>query len=608
MEITEILQAASKSPEFAPAMQAVQAELADVPTEHIAELIKLMEVAIKRPSAYPQIRAAALADDMAEPGDLPEQFDPLVIASVLAVLYRLRDGAQDGSSAQARMARGGLMNVRTLAAQGRLGDTMLAHISPEEAALLKAHGGAGTLNPQTGLPQFYKLKKFLSAVLPIAVAIIAPQLAPAIGAALLGPSASAAAAAAAGGAVIGGVSAGIGGGNVIQGAVLGGLGGGLGTSVGSTVSDSLNLGLGTTGQSVLGGALVGAGMGAVTGQGAGRGALMGAVGGGLGAMGSGMESAALGQGFKSAGNMLTAGFGPREALAGGLTAGLTKQFVPEISWGAKPSDVVVDSIQPRGAPFAPPPPAPGLPDVLPITGGLDVGQASRGAPFAPTNVGTIAAPEQIVAPVTSGVAPAASSGLGNLLGGNNVNRLATTAMLASSLGGQNAPPAVQQAIATLSPEKQEFFARPAVAWDWDRMQADAVAANMSLPEFMARNWSAISGYGTGGARQSQYAEPQQLARGGMAYANGGALSAVARFVRGGGSGRDDTIDARLSDGEYVMDAETVAMLGDGSVDEGARRLDSMRRDIRKHKGKALARGKFSPNAKQPMAYLSGAKR
>ena len=42
-----------------------------------------------------------------------------------------------------------------LASQGRYGDTMLAHITPEEAALLKARGGAGTINPQTGLPEFY---------------------------------------------------------------------------------------------------------------------------------------------------------------------------------------------------------------------------------------------------------------------------------------------------------------------------------------------------------------------------------------------------------------------------------------------------------------------
>lgn len=41
-----------------------------------------------------------------------------------------------------------------LAAQGRNGDTMLAHINPQEAALLKAIGGSGTINPNTGLPEY----------------------------------------------------------------------------------------------------------------------------------------------------------------------------------------------------------------------------------------------------------------------------------------------------------------------------------------------------------------------------------------------------------------------------------------------------------------------
>ena len=44
---------------------------------------------------------------------------------------------------------------KNLASKGRYGDTMLAHINPEEAALLKSMGGAGTVNPQTGLREFY---------------------------------------------------------------------------------------------------------------------------------------------------------------------------------------------------------------------------------------------------------------------------------------------------------------------------------------------------------------------------------------------------------------------------------------------------------------------
>lgn len=38
---------------------------------------------------------------------------------------------------------------------GRGPDTMLAHITPKEAALLRAQGGSGTMNPMTGLPEFF---------------------------------------------------------------------------------------------------------------------------------------------------------------------------------------------------------------------------------------------------------------------------------------------------------------------------------------------------------------------------------------------------------------------------------------------------------------------
>jgi hypothetical protein len=42
---------------------------------------------------------------------------------------------------------------------GRNGDTILAHITPAEAQLLQRLGGSGTINPKTGLPEF-----FLSAI------------------------------------------------------------------------------------------------------------------------------------------------------------------------------------------------------------------------------------------------------------------------------------------------------------------------------------------------------------------------------------------------------------------------------------------------------------
>lgn len=47
------------------------------------------------------------------------------------------------------------MISRILQAQGRGGDTILAHINPQEARMLKRRGGSGTINPMTGLPEFF---------------------------------------------------------------------------------------------------------------------------------------------------------------------------------------------------------------------------------------------------------------------------------------------------------------------------------------------------------------------------------------------------------------------------------------------------------------------
>lgn len=66
-----------------------------------------------------------------------------------------------------QMAKGGKVSLKKatkeLQKKGRYGDTILAHINPQEAMLLKLAGGSGTINPDTGLPEF-----FLPFVLPFA--------------------------------------------------------------------------------------------------------------------------------------------------------------------------------------------------------------------------------------------------------------------------------------------------------------------------------------------------------------------------------------------------------------------------------------------------------
>ena len=74
---------------------------------------------------------------------------------------------------------------------------------------------------------------------------------------------------------------------------------------------------------------------------------------------------------------------------------------------------------------------------------------------------------------------------------------------------------------------------------------------------------------------------------------------------GQGDGRSDHVEARLSPGEFVVDAESVSMLGNGDNAAGARKLEEMRRGVRKQKGKALVKGKFSPDAKSPESYMRG---
>jgi hypothetical protein len=60
--------------------------------------------------------------------------------------------------AQGGQAHGLKSIAQEMQQMGRGGDTMLAHINPQEAALLKRLGGSGTINPATGLPEFLKLK------------------------------------------------------------------------------------------------------------------------------------------------------------------------------------------------------------------------------------------------------------------------------------------------------------------------------------------------------------------------------------------------------------------------------------------------------------------
>jgi hypothetical protein len=588
MNKQEVIQLAQQDPNVMRAADEIQARVGDMPItpEGLDELIQLLEFALENPEAWGDVRRKAIEDGLIDESDAPRQFNATLLLSMLAVMRELRARAGAGGG-QEEFARGGLASAaRAIAAQGRGGDTMLAHINPREAAMLRSMGGSGQINPRTGLPEFGFLKDLLKVAAPIVLSVVAPGLGTAIGTAL---GASGTAAAMLGQAAIGGLTSAVTGGDPLRGALMGGLSGGLGPLLGSGVSDALGLGLSSGAQGILGGGLTGALSSALTGGNPLRGALAGAAGAGIGSA-AGQVGGALGAGGQTFGNMLTAGYTPREALLGGGLSGLAagmgggRMFGTKgpTGTGLKPSDAVLEGLR------------------SPLGGAADYSLTGGAAPYGPQMLPQEGSGLGFQAPSapTMGAAPGAApapntlggmaSKVGGMLGNLNPSQLLAGASLLSSLGGQQNP---QQAVAQLSPAQQEYFNRPSQRFDWQRMQRDASSAGMDLGRFMAQNWNTISS----GAYS---VDVPRLAR-------GGALAAAGQLMSGGGSGRDDTIDARLSDGEYVMDAETVALLGDGSNKEGARRLDDMRAKIRQHKGKKLSRGQFSPDAKSPLAYLKG---
>lgn len=90
-------------------------------------------------------------------------------------------------------------------------------------------------------------------------------------------------------------------------------------------------------------------------------------------------------------------------------------------------------------------------------------------------------------------------------------------------------------------------------------------------------------------------------------AKGGPLRQLSRGIDGPGGGQDDMVPGALSPGEYVLDADVVAALGDGNTKEGVRKLDDFRKRVRLHKRAAPA-NKIPPKAKAVDQYMKkGAK-
>ena len=113
-------------------------------------------------------------------------------------------------------------SAQGLASLGRNGDSMLVHMSPEEfqglQGLAMAQGGSLTINPDTGLPEAFKIKNLFKAALPIAAGFMFPNFGTQFMGGMFGKGIAA-------GALAGAGIAGLSGDNMLMGALTGGLGG-----------------------------------------------------------------------------------------------------------------------------------------------------------------------------------------------------------------------------------------------------------------------------------------------------------------------------------------------------------------------------------------------
>lgn len=406
-------------------------------------------------------------------------------------------------------AEGGLASVaQDLADKGRFGDTMVAHISPQEAGILKALGGAGTINPETGLPEYFSLfpKKGISL-----------NFGP-LGKVKFGKKSS----------------------DLIQAAAA--------LYAGSYLPGGLEANLGKT-------ALAYGGV-----RGAATGNLMEGIQAGLTAYGMGNLYTSFGPGAATTGAPpVVENTGSLAGGTAGVDAGVVgSQNVPIESGVGFENAMSGAELEPfmRGGPL------PGPEIITPTPTGGFYGKMPLDAGTAATQAGTEAAKQGFLErTLPAGVKEYTPKFLLDASGPT----LATGTVLGGSLiaGGQERSAAAAQQ-AALNREQEERKKR--------------------YRDLFAQTLGQIPVRAAGGGLMS-------LAGGGMTYMEAGGTTGptgVPRDVTGTGDGMSDSVpatiegvqEARLADGEFVIPADVVADIGNGSSDAGSKKLYDMMDRIR----------------------------
>jgi hypothetical protein len=142
--------------------------------DDVALMRRVVEAVFNDPNNYPEVRESLLREGVPE-DLLPETFDLEFFTALRMAVEEAENLSREPrpteqempmgmpmEGAPVEMAEGGIVGLpelkpiaRAMASMGRQGDTMLAHITPQEAMMLKRMGGSGSINPYTGLPEFF---------------------------------------------------------------------------------------------------------------------------------------------------------------------------------------------------------------------------------------------------------------------------------------------------------------------------------------------------------------------------------------------------------------------------------------------------------------------
>jgi hypothetical protein len=603
-----------QSAEVRAAVREVIDEL-DLSPQELEAVLDILEYMSQNPEQYPQLRQELLARGFMDPEDLPEQYDAQFLGMAVMALNEAKMAQIEGAEAVTQMApevenlgpltmaQGGLADMgRYLASQGRHGDSMLAHITPSEALMLKREGGAGTINPATGLPEFFLKKLFKKVgkavkkllknpiVRVVATVALATVLGP-TGMALVSSKAAAAAIAS------GTVTAASGGKvkDVLVSAATGYFGAG-GTIGGVNPASAI---ASRVGEFLPGGA-------------------------------TGAAAAGVGSGLTGAGIGLLAGMKPREALAMGAQMGITtaaSQAYQNFMASRQPPAAPTAQTQARAMGEAPPqdyltPSSPAGQQAQAFGQGYMPGDApaAQGPTTAPAATQVAGAGGISSTPTAAGLEPGktfsdrlgqffSKPGFGTFKNAFLVDPNATTFLgkylpsliTATTVGGMTG--GFKQEPVSLDP----LYNRAYTGEDYIRDNPQQFAGFLGRVEDMPEPYNPVV------PTTSSYVPPPPpvvqprgptLSPGGVAqpynvaglygmpdlsrpsrppgFARGGDPSHFPRKtgpINGPGTGTSDSIPAMLSDGEFVFTARAVRNAGGGSRRKGARRMYALMKKL-----------------------------